>query len=83
MSRTEYTASYQTTDDFESRWLPVPTPAAEVDAPGIWKYDDSTMDFLSGNDDTASGLSYRATGIELDYTQEELTSAGGRTQQHS
>ena len=34
------------------------------------------MDFLSGNDDTASGLSYSATGIELDYTQEELTSAG-------
>jgi transglutaminase-like putative cysteine protease len=34
------------------------------------------MDFLSGNDDTASNLSYSATGLELDYTQEELTSAG-------
>ena len=63
-------------DDFESRWLPVPAPAAVVDAPGIWKYDDSTMDFLTGNDDTASSLSYSATGIELEYTQEELTSAG-------
>ena len=75
MSRTEYTASYQTTDDFQSRWLPVPTPATEVDAPGVWKYDDSTMDFLSGDDETAGDLSYRATGIELDYTQDELTSA--------
>ena len=76
VSRTEYDASYVTSEDFESRWLPVPAPAAEVDAPGIWKYDDSTMDFLSGNDDTASSLDYRATGIELEYTQEELASAG-------
>jgi len=72
--RTTYSASYQTSNDFGFKWLPVPAPAAEVTAPGVWKYDVSTMDFLST--EFASNLTYSATGIDLELTPEMLISAG-------
>ncbi len=71
-----WTATYSASDDFKSRWLPVPTPALEVDAPGVWKYDVTTMDFISGDDEYASGLTYSATGLDLDVTPERLVVAG-------
>ncbi|MGD9959625.1 transglutaminaseTgpA domain-containing protein [Nocardioides sp.] len=73
---TTYDATYQSTDDFRSYWLPVPFPAATVEAPGLWKYDRSTMDFLSGNNEFATDLSYAATGVDLDLTQDQLLAAG-------
>lgn len=77
VARTTYSVDYQTTDEFQSHWLPVPAPAAKVNAPGVWKYDVSTMDFLAGDNDLfASDLSYTATGVDLDLTAEQLVSAG-------
>ncbi len=69
---TTYEASYRSTEAFNSSWLPVPFPAAAVDAPGSWKYDLSTMDFVSP--DKVNDLTYSATGIRLEPTREQLDS---------
>ncbi|CUR54006.1 putative Transglutaminase domain protein [metagenome] len=76
VQRTPYTAEYSTTDAFRSLWLPVPVPATNVEADGLWKYDVATMDFLSGDDEFASDLDYTAKGLDLDLTQEQLQQAG-------
>ncbi len=74
---TPFTADYDTTDDFHSTWLPVPTPATKVLAPGIWRYDVGTLDFIAaGSDDMdAAAIHYTASGVDLDITAEDLAAA--------
>ncbi|HEY3016749.1 MAG TPA: DUF3488 and transglutaminase-like domain-containing protein [Nocardioides sp.] len=74
--RTSFTADYQTTNDFHSEWLPVPTPATNVKAPNIWKYDLTTLDFISADDKDATNLHYTASGLDLDIEAETLAAAG-------
>lgn len=76
VARTTYTADYSTEAGFRTRWLPVPTPAAAVTAPGVWKYDTSTMDFVSGDNSFTDDMSYSATGVDLTLTAQELANAG-------
>jgi len=76
--RVPFTADYQTTSDFNSTWLPVPTPATQVKAPGIWRYDVDTLDFIDADnsDNTgAANLHYTASGLDLDISNEALAGA--------
>jgi transglutaminase-like putative cysteine protease len=60
-------------DEFESIWLPTAQNVADISAPGSWRYDLKTMDFLSGDDDlTTSGLDYDFTKIALDLSGREM-----------
>ena len=62
---TSYTYSMHATSDFQSRWLPTAFPAASVQAPGDWRYDVSTMDFLAGSDSTqTTGESWTMVGAQ-------------------
>ena len=39
------------TDDFNSTWLPTQAPISGIEAPGDWRYDISTMDFMPCDED--------------------------------
>ena len=66
----------EATEDFASEWLPTPYPVSRVDAPGNWKYDVATMDFLAARDDLdAAGLSYSTARTEVDVTADQLAAA--------
>ncbi len=66
----------QVTDEFESLWLPVPYPVFSINAEGDWRYDRSTLDFISAaRGQTAAGLSYSLEAVELDHTAARLSDA--------
>lgn len=71
-----YRYSFTATDRFSSEWLPHPFPVVRVQAPGNWKYDLSTLDFLAADEegqlDTA-GLSWRAAGLDPAFDEVALT----------
>ena len=63
-------------DAFDSIWLPTAQHLARIQAPGNWRYDLSTMDFLAGDDDlSTAGLSYDFTSVELDLAAIEMARA--------
>ncbi len=71
-----YAVRLEVTDAFESRWLPTPYPASSVNAPGDWRYDRSTMDFISAREgQTTAGLSYRLRSLVLTPSAEQLANA--------
>ena len=76
VSSSEVPADVQVSQDFRSRWLPTPYPVVAVDAPGDWRYDRDTLDFISAADgQTTAGLRYRVRGLELRPTAAELVRA--------
>jgi transglutaminase-like putative cysteine protease len=63
-------------DAFESNWLPAPYPTHSLDAPGDWRYDTRTMDFISavrGLD--TRGQSYQLESLRVNPTAEQLASS--------
>ena len=69
--RFSYTVNVKTS--FNSRWLPTQAPIASIEAPGDWRYDPSTMDFLASQDDlSTAGLSYEMTAVDYDFRPEDL-----------
>ena len=61
-------ASYhvRVSQDFESSWLPTTALLSDIRATGDWRYDTSTMDFISADDDvTTAGKAYDFTGVSL------------------
>jgi transglutaminase-like putative cysteine protease len=66
----------QTTDLYTLQWLPAPFPVSAMQAPGDWRYDLGTMDFLSAAEgQTARGLDYTAEALVVEPTVEALTGA--------
>lgn len=69
-------------DDFRSRWLPTRSPISDIVAPGDWRYDSSTLDFLAVPKDlTTAGLDYHFTALDLQLRAADLMPAapGGAT----
>ena len=63
-------------DDFASNWLPAPYPTHALEAPGDWRYDVRTMDFISA----VQGLdtrnqSYRLQSLRVEPTAEQLATS--------
>ena len=76
VSRTEYDYDVTIDRDFDSTWLPTQAPISKIFADGDWRYDESTMDFISGDKGkTAAGLHYSMTGVQLDLSAEDLARA--------
>ncbi len=66
-----------TSDAFDSTWLPAPYPVYSIQAPGDWRYDRSTLDFLSAaRNQTAAGIGYRLRGLDVTPTAADLLNAG-------
>lgn len=71
-----YASRVQVSDSFRSRWLPTPYPVSSVEASGDWRYDRSTLDFVSAADgQTTAGLSYRLSSLVLSPSAAELRNA--------
>ncbi len=63
--------------DFQSRWLPAPYPVVRIDAPGDWRYDRGTLDFISADrGQDAGGLSYDLDALRVSPTAAQLADAG-------
>jgi transglutaminase-like putative cysteine protease len=76
LTRHQFDYSLEATRDFKSHWLPTTSMVTRVEAPGDWRYDTSTMDFLAGNDDlNTSQLHWTLNGVKLDYDVNRLADA--------
>lgn len=66
VSRAETPYRVRVSPDFESTWLPTTAHVAEIQATGDWRYDSSTMDFISADEEvTTAGKAYDFTGVSL------------------
>jgi transglutaminase-like putative cysteine protease len=62
----EVRSTMRVSEFFESKWLPTPYPVTNLEAPGDWRYDRNTLDFISAADDqTAAGITYRLQALDL------------------
>lgn len=62
---------------FDSTWLPAPYPVTTIDAPGDWRYDSDTLDFISAVDgQSAAGAAYSLTALEVRPAAADLLDAG-------
>ena len=78
--RKNYDYEVSTFGNFDSRWLPTQAPIANIKAPGNWRYDASTMDFLTSDDDeNAADLDYELRATVLDLKAAELAAASTST----
>jgi transglutaminase-like putative cysteine protease len=76
VKRSSYDYRVSIGDQFDSRWLPTQAPISEIHAPGDWRYDNRTMDFLAGPDQgTAANMNYRMTAVDLDLSTADLLNA--------
>jgi transglutaminase-like putative cysteine protease len=76
LPRHKYDYELEATRDFRSRWLPTTQMVSRVEAPGDWRYDTSTMDFLAGNNSlNTSQLTWDLEGVKVDYDVNRLATA--------
>ena len=77
---TEYDYEVQATDAFHYRWLPTQAPISRIDAPGEWRYDTTTMDFMASDDDlTTQGISYSMTAVVPELSAQAMASSSALT----
>lgn len=61
---------------FSSTWLPTPYPVSSIEAPGDWRYDAATLDFVSAvKGQSSAGVDYSLTALEVAATADDLVSA--------
>ena len=73
---TRVAETIRTSDFFQSRWLPAPYPVYSVSAPGDWRYDRRTLDFVTATDDQdAAGITYDLEELQLSPTVDQLRAA--------
>ncbi len=76
LTRNNYDYRLTGTREFRSSWLPTTQLVSRVEAPGDWRYDVSTMDFLASNDDLdTSQLNWSLEAVKVDYDANRLAEA--------
>jgi transglutaminase-like putative cysteine protease len=76
VKRTTYEYDVSIGPRFDSRWLPTQAPISEIHAPGDWRFDNRTMDFLAGpRQGSAAGMDYTMTAVDLDLSAADLIDA--------
>jgi transglutaminase-like putative cysteine protease len=76
LTRHKFDYQLEAAREFRSAWLPTTQMVSRVDAPGDWRYDVSTMDFLASNDDLdTSQLNWSLEGVKFDYDVNRLAEA--------
>ena len=67
-------------EDFISTWLPTQFPVSRVEAPGDWRYDLTTMDFMAFDEDLETpGINYSMTAIQPTLDAEEMARSNAAT----
>ena len=76
VARQTFSWRYTASQAFESRWLPTPLQVAGVVAPGDWRYDLDSRDFVAWDKElTTSGLTWETTEMVLDLKGTRLDEA--------
>ncbi len=76
LTRRNYDYRLEGDRGFRSSWLPTTQLVSRVEAPGDWRYDVSTMDFLAGDDDLdTSQLNWTFEAVEVEYDVNRLAEA--------
>jgi transglutaminase-like putative cysteine protease len=76
LERHDYDYQLEATRDFRSTWLPTTSLVERVVAPGDWRYDTATMDFLASQDELdTSQLNWSLTGVKIDYDANRMAAA--------
>jgi transglutaminase-like putative cysteine protease len=71
--RVDFDYDLAATDLFSSTWLPTAAHVTDIEAPGDWRYDLSTRDFLASSEDlTTRGARWSFGATELRLNAEEL-----------
>ncbi|MGH8825864.1 MAG: transglutaminaseTgpA domain-containing protein [Jiangellaceae bacterium] len=65
----------EVSDEYDSRWLPLPYPARRIAIDGDWRYDVASLDVVGGERD-AGGATYTVDRIAVDLDATELITAG-------
>lgn len=74
--RHRYPVQVHVSEAFRSTWLPTTAHISEIRASEQWRYDRSTTDFISLDDDvTTAGMRYEFTAVELDLDEESMDDA--------
>ncbi|QIK76834.1 transglutaminaseTgpA domain-containing protein [Nocardioides piscis] len=74
--RQEWPYRVEVNEDFESRWLPTTAQVSSMTVEGDWRYDLSTMDFMTSDPEaTTAGLDYSFTGVGVEPDAELLDEA--------
>ncbi len=74
--RKESSYTFQATDNFASTWLPTASSVTSIDAPGDWRFDRKTMDFIASSEGlTTAGQRWEMTGVDLTYDETRLDRA--------
>ncbi len=64
-------------EDFDSVWLPAPYPVTSIEAPGDWRYDTDTLDFVTADrDQSIAGMEYSLSALDITPSSERLVDAG-------
>jgi transglutaminase-like putative cysteine protease len=69
--------SFELAPGFSTIWLPLPYPVREVDVPGRWRFDSTTLDVAYVGGRAVSELSYGARSFTPSLTAELLESTVG------
>ncbi len=65
--RAESQYHVRVSNDFDSTWLPTTPQVSQMNAPGDWRYDTSTMDFMTPEEGASTaGMTYSLTGVDPD-----------------
>jgi transglutaminase-like putative cysteine protease len=73
VTREEFEYSVVAASEFRSTWLPTQSQISRIDAPGDWRFDEATMDFLASDDDLdTSGLTWDFTSVRLSLDADAL-----------
>ncbi|MEO6512194.1 MAG: DUF3488 and transglutaminase-like domain-containing protein, partial [Nocardioides sp.] len=81
VATTKYDYDVSIGQAFESTWLPTQAPISRINATGDWRYDLSTMDFMSFDQDhtNAQGEHYTMTAVKPQLDPDQLNSAASST----
>ena len=76
VTREEFDYEVSATSAFDSTWLPTQAHLSSIDAPGDWRYDEATMDFLASDDDLdTQELDWTFTSVQLSLDADALARA--------
>lgn len=76
VTRREHEYAVSATEEFASTWLPTASHVSRIEAPGDWRYDRATRDFLASEDDLdTAGLEWGFTSVELALDADDLAVA--------
>ncbi|MFF9145353.1 transglutaminaseTgpA domain-containing protein [Streptomyces sp. NPDC014861] len=72
----EVTSNFVASEAYDQKWLPMPFPAARVEAEGRWRFEPAGRMLVGDDKQTTKGVRYQVTSLDVQPTGELLAAAG-------